>query len=128
MSVEQRYAGHWSTRKLRLLPDEELVSSTMCFRRVFAGWIVGMLHLTSARLLWTPSWFQFGFGKLTIDREAVKDVAMNHPGWFRSSSGSWRLNIEHDNRVEGFVFFGREHQQLDQAGALLRAIKQWTPS
>ena len=128
MSVEQKYAGHWSTRRVRLMPDEDLVSSTPCFRRVFAGWIVGVLHVTSSRLLWTPSWFQFGFGKLNIDGEAVQHVALDHPGWFRSSWGSWRLSIEHDKRVEGFVFISREQQQLDQATALFRAIKQWAPS
>jgi hypothetical protein len=93
MMAERRYAGHWSTRKVSLASGEEIISSSLCFRRVFGGCVLGDLHLTSSRLIWTPSWVQFGFGRVTIDKSAVKKATVDRPGWFRLS---WNLvEVEH---------------------------------
>jgi hypothetical protein len=67
----------------------------------------------------------FSFETLTISRASIRSVDLVQQGWFRSSVGSWRLNVEHGEGSEGFVFAGRERQQLDQATAFFRAIKQW---
>jgi hypothetical protein len=110
---------------VNLRTDEEPVLSFTCWHRVFGGWVLGILRLTSSRLLFSPFWFNFGIGAATIDREAIIAETLQPRGWLWWPLKGWRLNIKYGRRVESFVLIGSEQQQLNTLAPLLRAIKQW---
>lgn len=122
------YAGHWLTRRVPLAEGEMVLRTDMAFRFRIIAWVMGILTLTSERLIWTPFPMPWGYSRWTATKSDVTDVSVHRYVWWAMFSpwARWAAEVKTARKSRRFVFGGiLPEGSKSRAESWVKAIAEW---
>jgi hypothetical protein len=125
--ADHAYAGQWWTRRVRLETGETILRSANAIRYGWlGGYAIGLLSITTVRLIWTPSLFNFVSIRWTLMKSELTSVAVHRRSRWLDLVGLWAIRIEGARKKASFTIAGGGWgAQRPAAEEWMQEIKQW---